>query len=153
MTTSTSATVLPFIPVFSTKEKKRAMPKWSEARRAKFMRTVNRRTKKRLREEREQARAERATSRVRLDGRGREKGQEISSRRPSRAAVRAPRGSAETSIGPHAETAAPRSGRDATEERFDAIAYLRAATAGYEHVPTSVCLSLLALRRLLGQIK
>lgn len=120
------------------------MPKWTPERRAKFLRTMRRKARERNRA----AREERRTGR-----KGSKGGRPIARARAAYAGRQAAKGVIEQAIGPHTGPQERRKGRQAGEERLDAIAYLRAAVEGYEAVPTSVCLSLLALRRLLGQIK
>lgn len=141
MTTET-ATVIP-IPVQRKPgpPKGSKMPKWTAERRAKFQRTMRRKAK-------EAARAAREGGR-----RGSKGASPIARSRAPYAARQAARGGSAARIGPHTEAIGPRTGRSAGEERADAIAFLRAATEGYEGIPTSVCYGLLALRRLLGQIK
>jgi hypothetical protein len=143
------ATVVPFIP-FEVTRKNRAfkkpgppkgikMPKWTPERRAKFMRTMRRKSRERIRAEKD-----------RKDSKG---GKPKAARRAAYAGRQAAKGGIRAAIGPHTEPQAGRTGRSPTGGQADAIAYLRAATEGYEGIPTSVCYSLLALRRLLGQIK
>lgn len=135
------------IPIFARPGEapvKRPMPKWSAERRAKFMRTVKRKTKERLQALRE----ERRTSR-----KGSKGGRPIARPRPSYAYGARRNAAFRDSVGPHTVPQERRSRLPAAEERLDAITFLRTAVEGYEGVPTSVCYSLLALRRLLGQIK
>ena len=120
------------------------MPKWTPERRAKFQRTMRRKAKERERAARQETRKGR---------KGRRGASTIARPRAAYAARQAARGGSEGAIGPRTGPQDGRKARAAGEERLDAIAYLRAAVEGYEAIPTSVCLSLLALRRLLGQIK
>lgn len=119
----------------------RKMPKWSAKRRAKFLRTMRRKAKERLRAERT------------AKPRGSKGGKTIARARAGNAVRQASKGGIERAIGLPTEAQDGRKARDAGEERLDAIAYLRAATEEYAHVPTSVCYALLALRRLERQIK
>lgn len=117
------------------------MPKWTPARLAKFQRTMRRKR-------RERERAAREVTRKARTGR-----KPIGRPRAAGAALQPSKRYPLAAIGLHTEAIGPRTDRTPTEGRADAIAYLRAATEGYEAIPTSVCYSLLALRRLLGQIK
>lgn len=117
------------------------LPKWTPERLAKFQRTMRRKR-------REHERAAREATRKGRTGR-----KPIGRPRAAGAALQPSKRYPLAAIGPHTRAAMPGSPRAAIEGTPDAIAYLRAATEGYEAIPTSVCYSLLALRRLLGQIK
>lgn len=114
---------------------------WSPEARAKREKTWAKKRKERARLARKEGR------------KGRRGASPIVRPRAAYAGRQAAKGGIEQAIGPHTGPQERRKGRQAGEQRLDAIAYLRAAVEGYEAIPTSVCLSLLALRRLLGQIK
>lgn len=118
--------------------------KWTPERRAKFLRTMRRKARERNRAAREERRKGRE---------GKRGARSIARPRPRRSAEERLEDATDRAIARNTGPQEGRKARAAGEQRLDAIAYLRAAVEGYEGIPTSVCLSLLALRRLLGQIK
>lgn len=136
-----ASTVIIPIPIQRQEKGKRKMPAWTPERRKRMEKAWARRRKERLRAARKEARKGKPGSRT------------IARPRPAYAASGPAKGVALPPPDRNSKAIEPRSGRIGTEGQADAIAYLRAATEGYEGVPTSVCLSLLALRRLLGQVK